>query len=228
MMDPLSIILGFCLGVSTTSAALTIWLFKEVKEVLREVKSGGAVVAVNGAVNVDRSNWSKEAVKVYKLDNAVNVGPVNVDRDAPLNTLDALQHFPSPRAGQSPLSIQSPHSVQSAQLMQSAQAVQAGQVAQAGPSSRPLQAGPVPSTALPLARPTASSSTSFTMTPVASMEAKGEKGEGVSRGGARVWDSEALKAEILRLRGQGLSTREIGRRLGVSHNLVVYYLKKMS
>jgi DNA-binding NarL/FixJ family response regulator len=60
------------------------------------------------------------------------------------------------------------------------------------------------------------------------MEVKGEKGESASRGGARVWDSEALKAEILRLRGQGLSTREIGRRLGISHNLVVYYLKKMS
>lgn len=40
-------------------------------------------------------------------------------------------------------------------------------------------------------------------------------------------NSEALKAEILRLRSQGLSMREIAKKLGCSRSLVAYYLKKM-
>lgn len=40
-------------------------------------------------------------------------------------------------------------------------------------------------------------------------------------------NSEVLKAEILRLRSQGLSMREIAKKLGCSRSLVAYYLKKM-
>lgn len=38
---------------------------------------------------------------------------------------------------------------------------------------------------------------------------------------------EILKTEILKLRGQGLSMREIASKLGCSPSLVAYYLRKM-
>lgn len=40
-------------------------------------------------------------------------------------------------------------------------------------------------------------------------------------------DPEVLRAEVVKLRAQGLSMRDIARQLGCSHSLVLYYLRKM-
>jgi len=39
-------------------------------------------------------------------------------------------------------------------------------------------------------------------------------------------DSSRIHYEVLRLKEQGLSIREIARQLGVSHSTVIYHLKK--
>jgi DNA-binding CsgD family transcriptional regulator len=167
MLDALSILLGLCVGAGVAGTLLTIWHFKEVERLIKLVEAVKAVNAVNvdqrSNWSIDRSNRSKGAVKPVKLNEAVNVEAVNIDRDGSSITA---------RTSQATL-----------QLLKA--------------SSSSGEQGSSDSSAPP-------------------------------RRGSSQRDPEALKAEILRLRGQGLSTREIARQLGCSHSLVVYYLKKMS
>lgn len=212
-MDVLSIILGLslglaiglALGVSIANVLSTKNLLSEVREdvrgvkrLLRRIVASKTSIAFNNAVNASCSNRTNEVYKLYKSDNAFNIKAFNIER---FDTLQAPQSLHAPNE---PPLVQEMHASQTAQHV--AQSTVQG-------SAMPIHVS--------ASKPSAPSTSAVTD----SLTGTGGTGSSTK---SHLRDPEVLKAEILRLRAQGLSTREIGRRLGCSHTLVAYYLKKMS
>lgn len=210
-MDVLSIILGLSLGLIvglTLGVSISIKnILNEVREDVRGVKkllgrivASKTSIAFNNAVNTSCSNCTNEVYKLYKSDNAFNIKAFNIER------VDTLQASQSLHAPNEPQPVKEMHVSQTAQC-----------VAQ----------GTVQSSAIPQCIAASKPSAPLTAS-VVTDSSTGTASTSPSTVKSHLRDPEVLKAEILRLRAQGLSTREIGKRLGCSHTLVAYYLKKMS
>jgi len=211
-VDVLSIILGLslglaiglALGVSIANVLSTKNLLSEVREDVRGVKRLlRRIVASKTSIafnNAVNASCSNRTNEVYKLYKSDNAFNIKAFNIERFDTLQAPQSFHAPNE---PPLVQEMHASQTAQHV--AQSTVQG-------SAMPMRV----SASKPSAPSTSAVTDSLT----------GTGGTGSSTKSPR--DPEVLKAEILRLRAQGLSTREIGRRLGCSHTLVAYYLKKMS